>query len=146
MAQYLFGYTTAEALGKTPPDLSAGPSYGKLANLLLQRAAKGECWSGEFPVRNKNRELFNVVCSVVPFRDEYGTIIGVLVVAADARQFQELRPGLSAPKRSSADNFGNDLHKPFQTTVASKITNMVSIKKYYFHPHAVCLANNAFIF
>ncbi|PWA78652.1 PAS domain-containing protein tyrosine kinase family protein [Artemisia annua] len=126
MAQHIFGYTAAEALGKTPPDLSAGPSNGKLANLLLQRAVKGESWSGEFPAINKNREMFNVVCSVVPYRDEYGTIVGVLVVATDARPFRELRPGLSAPKRSSADNFGKDLHKPFQTTVTSKITNMAS--------------------
>ncbi|PWA85921.1 PAS domain-containing protein tyrosine kinase family protein [Artemisia annua] len=126
MAQHIFGYTATEALGKTPADLSAGPAYGELANHLLQQAVKGESWSGEFPVRNKNRELFNVACSVVPYRDEYGTVIGVLSVSTDARQFRELRPGLSAPKRSSSDNFGNDLHQPLQTTITSMISNMAS--------------------
>nr|GEX09256.1 PAS domain-containing protein tyrosine kinase family protein [Tanacetum cinerariifolium] len=67
MSQHIFGYTKAEAIGLTPPDLTYGPTYSGIASHLIRRSAKGESWSGEFPARNKKQEMFNVVTTLWSF-------------------------------------------------------------------------------
>lgn len=128
MAQNLYGYSVAEALGKTAPDIIIGPKYSALAALIIQRGTKGETWSGEFPVRNKRWERFTVITTVSPSRDESGTINGAICVSTDARAFQELRPqsNISVPWRISSAEFGLDHQQPLQTSIASKISNLAS--------------------
>ncbi|GJT19302.1 PAS domain-containing protein tyrosine kinase family protein [Tanacetum coccineum] len=133
MSQHIFGYTKAEAIGLTPPDLTYGPTYLEIASHLIRRAAKGESWSGEFPARNKKREMFNVVTTLVPYCDENGTIIGVLGICTDARQFRELRPSLDGSTRSSSDTFENDPLPSLQTTITSKLSNLAHGMNYLHH-------------
>lgn len=128
MAQNLYGYTAAEAIGRTAPEIIIGPKYAELATLIIQKAAKGESWSGEFPMRNRNWERFTVITTVSPSRNERGTLDGVLCVCADTRPFRELRPGssVSAHWRISPAEFGFDTQQPLQTAISSKISNLVS--------------------
>lgn len=133
MAQNLYGYTVTEALGKTAPDIIIGPKYSALATLIIHRAAKGESWSGEFPVRNRNSERFTVITTLTPSRDENGRINGVLCVCADARLFHELKSqsSVSKPWNISLAKYGLDSQQPIQTVIASKISNLVSFLSFF---------------
>ncbi|KAJ9559368.1 hypothetical protein OSB04_013982 [Centaurea solstitialis] len=120
MAQNLYGYSFAEAVGKTAPEVIISPKYSELASLIIHRGAMGESWYGEFPVRNKNGERFTVMTTLNPSRDETGTINGVLCVSTDARAF----PGLHSHSQPTfTTHFGGD---PQQTSIASKISNLAS--------------------
>nr|GEW69597.1 hypothetical protein [Tanacetum cinerariifolium] len=101
MAQNLYGYTAAEATGRTALEIIIRPKYAELATLIVQHAAKGESW---------------------------GTLNGVLCVCVDTRPFRELRPGssVSVPWRISSAKFGLDTIQPLRTTISSKISNMAS--------------------
>ncbi|XP_071719603.1 uncharacterized protein [Rutidosis leptorrhynchoides] len=122
-AQNLFGYPVGEAIGRTAPDLIIEPNYAELATLIIKRAAIGESWSGEFPVRNRNWERFTVFTTLTPSRDENGIISGVLCVCTDARAFRDLRP--RSNKFSSA-KFGFDPQQPLHTAIVSKISDLAS--------------------
>ncbi|GJU85709.1 PAS domain-containing protein tyrosine kinase family protein [Tanacetum coccineum] len=127
MAQNLYGYTAAEATGRTALKIIIGPKYAELATLIVQRAAKGESWSEEFPMRNRNWERFTVITTVSPSHDERGTLNGVVCVCADTSPFRELRLGssVSAPWRISLAKFRLDTIQPLQTAISSKISNMI---------------------
>ncbi|PWA76910.1 PAS domain-containing protein tyrosine kinase family protein [Artemisia annua] len=126
MAQNLYGYTVAEALGKTF-DIITGPDHSELARRIIQQAAKGESWSGTFPVRNRDWEMFTVISTLSPSRDENETIIGLICVTTDARLYKGLSPRSSvAPRRLFSVKLGFDPQQPLQTAIASKISNMAS--------------------
>ncbi|KVH90180.1 hypothetical protein Ccrd_007779 [Cynara cardunculus var. scolymus] len=128
MAENLYGYTAAEALGKRPNELLVDATDFPLAEAILQRTAKGENWSGRFPIRNKLGERFLIIATNTPFRDENGTLIGVVCVSSDARPYQEMKPlaTISAPRRIASAKLGLDPQQPLQTAIASKISNLVS--------------------
>ncbi|KAK1424542.1 hypothetical protein QVD17_19872 [Tagetes erecta] len=87
-SEHLYGYTSAEALGKTAPDIIIEPRYSHLATLIIQRALNGETWSGQFPIRTKYADTFSVITTLSPCRDQHATTFGVTCVCADTRQFQ----------------------------------------------------------
>lgn len=128
MAENLYGYTSSEALGKTAHELLVDSNDYTLAEAILQRTAKGESWSGQFPVKNKLGEKFIVMAANTPFRDENGTLIGVICVSSDTRPYQEMKPlaTISAPRRIASAKLGLDPQQPLQTAIASKISNLVS--------------------
>lgn len=128
MAENLYGYTAAEALGRMPIELIVEPQDYQLANAILQRTSKGENWSGHFPIRNKNGERFVIIATHTPFRDENGTLIGVICVSSDTRPYQEIKQvgTISAPRRIASAKLGLDPQQPLQTAIASKISNLAS--------------------
>ncbi|PWA74793.1 PAS domain-containing protein tyrosine kinase family protein [Artemisia annua] len=126
MSEILYGYSVDEALGKAVTEIIIGPKYAELANLILKRVVKGETWSGEFPVKNKNGERFTVITNLVPSRDQYGTINGVLCVCADARPFIRPPSSVSSPSRISSAESNLDFPQPLQARIVSKISNLAS--------------------
>ncbi|KAL7595218.1 uncharacterized protein LOC111880996 [Lactuca sativa] len=128
MAENLYGYTSSEALGKTAHELLVDSNDYTLAEAILQRTAKGESWSGQFPVKNKLGEKFIVMAANTPFRDENGTLIGVICVSSDTRPYQEMKPlaTISAPRRIASAKLGLDPQQPLQTAIASKISNLAT--------------------
>ncbi|KAL4592416.1 hypothetical protein LXL04_005410 [Taraxacum kok-saghyz] len=128
MAENLYGYSASEALGKTAHELLVDSNDYTLAEAILQRTAKGENWSGQFPVKNKRGESFHVMASNTPFRDENGTLIGVICVSSDTRPYVEMKPlaTISAPRRIASAKLGLDPQQPLQTAIASKISNLAT--------------------
>ncbi|KAI3792236.1 hypothetical protein L2E82_06110 [Cichorium intybus] len=128
MAENLYGYSAAEALGKTANELLVEPNDLTLAESILQRTAKGENWSGQFPIKNKMGEKFLVIATNTPFRDEHGNLIGVICVSSDTRPYQEMKPlaSISAPRRIASAKLGLDPQQPLQTAIASKISNLAT--------------------
>ncbi|KAK9058912.1 hypothetical protein SSX86_023760 [Deinandra increscens subsp. villosa] len=117
MAENLYGYSVAEALGKSPLDIIVGSAYSELSILIIQRVLDGETWSGQFPVKPKFGENVTVITTLSPCRDENGTTFGVTCVSADARQFRESSPQSTAHHHH---------HQPLQNAIVSKISNLAS--------------------
>ncbi|KAL8216789.1 hypothetical protein R6Q57_023626 [Mikania cordata] len=127
-AEDLYGYTAAEALGRSPNELLVEPEDYLLADAILKKTIKGECWSGLFPIRNNRGEKFVVMVTNTPFRDENGTLIGVICVSSDTRPYREMTPvgNVSAPRRIASAKLGLDPQQPLQTAIASKISSLAS--------------------
>ncbi|XP_071708542.1 uncharacterized protein [Rutidosis leptorrhynchoides] len=128
MAENLYGYTAAEALGRKPNELLIEPHDLPLADAIMQRTIKGESWSGQIPIRNKRGERFDIIATNTPFRDENGTLVGVICVSSDTRPYREMKPvgNISAPRRIASAKLGLDPQQPLQTAIASKISNLAT--------------------
>lgn len=66
-AEQLYGYSAAEALGRNLLELIADPKDHAVAKIILYRVAKGENWTGQFPVRNKLGDRFLIVATIPLF-------------------------------------------------------------------------------
>nr|GEW98812.1 PAC motif-containing protein [Tanacetum cinerariifolium] len=94
-AENLYGYTAAEAYGRTPTKLLTEPKDAPLAEHMLKRTVHGEYWCGEFPIINKSGERFVVLCANTPFLDDTGRLTEVIRILSDSRPFQEVKDTLS---------------------------------------------------
>nr|GEV10680.1 dual specificity protein kinase splA-like [Tanacetum cinerariifolium] len=128
MAENLYGYAAAEALGRSPNELLVEPNDIPLADAILQRTIRGESWSGQFPIKNKRGEKFEIIANFTPFPDENGTLVGVICVSSDTRPYREMKSvgNISAPRRIASAKLGLDPQQPLQTAIASKISNLAT--------------------
>ncbi|WOH07382.1 hypothetical protein DCAR_0726812 [Daucus carota subsp. sativus] len=140
-AERLYGYTAAEAHGRTPLELLAEHQDHEIGYHIMSRTLAGESWTGQFPIKTKNGEKFIVVSTNTPFYDKNHKLVGVICVSTDSRPFQELRTSLSAaqaaqqseanssisrPRRIASARLGIDPQQPLQLAIASKISDMAS--------------------
>ncbi|KAK1424548.1 hypothetical protein QVD17_19880 [Tagetes erecta] len=132
MSEHLYGYTRAEALGKTAPDIIIEPRYSHLATLIIQRALKGETWSGQFPVRTKYAHTFLVITTLSPFRDQHATTFGVTCVSTDTRQFQPQPSNISSNffkmKTTTQDHININLHDSTTNENRPSFHKLLSLK------------------
>lgn len=123
----MYGYTAAEVHGRSPTEVLAEPKDAAVAEFVIERALNGESWSGEFPIKNKYGEQLLVVCANTPYHDENNTIIGAMCLTSDTRPYQVMKVGMSfvPPTRFASEL---DSQQPLKTSIASKISNLVSIR------------------
>ena len=57
-AETLYGWTAAEAIGRSILELTPSPDSADQAAEVIERLRAGESWSGEFPVRRKDGTSF----------------------------------------------------------------------------------------
>ncbi|CAN8255618.1 unnamed protein product [Cochlearia groenlandica] len=146
MAEKLYGFSPAEALGKDPIDILVDVQDASVAQNITRRCGHGESWTGEFPVKNKAGERFSVVTTMSPFYDDDGSLIGIICITNDSALFQD--PRVSPVKTSGQDGetsfsraasklgldskeavvskLGLDPQQPIQVAIASKISNLAS--------------------
>ncbi|KAI3737894.1 hypothetical protein L2E82_27909 [Cichorium intybus] len=105
----LYGYTAAEVQGKKYLDLFIEPRDIPIANDVMPRILKGECWTGECPDKTKRGETFVIIGSSKPFRDENGTIIGAITATTGQRSYRQIR--LGAPTKIASGNLRPDHNK-----------------------------------
>jgi PAS domain S-box-containing protein len=79
-AEQLFGYTAAEALGRTPQQLGAG----RVEEALASRARGGDVWEGEVPAVRKDGSHVCVHVVSAPITDADGSFAGSVSVALEA--------------------------------------------------------------
>jgi hypothetical protein len=115
------------------------PSEFDLASDIVNRVKMGECWTGQFPVKNKMGDRFVVVATNTPFYDDDGSLIGIICVSSDSRPFLENIVPFSVGKNEAKDSGANfprigitnklglDPQQPLQNALASKISNLVCI-------------------
>lgn len=138
MAEKLYGYSSAEALGRNPIELLAYERDYEVGNDIIQRVAMGENWTGQFPVKNKMGDRFVIVATDTPFYDDDGTLVGIVCVSIDSRPFEAMRPtlsptipteatsSLSRTKSIASAKLGLDPHQPLQVAIASKFSKIAS--------------------
>ena len=116
-------------------------------NNIFQRISMGESWTGKFPVKSKQGDRFSAVATNTPFYDEDGSLVGIICVSSDSRHLEQIfcKPPTSARPQSESSmtscdgSCSNTSHRinslnrssfdsnlPLQSTLASKITNLVS--------------------
>ncbi|XP_055814192.1 uncharacterized protein LOC129883576 isoform X2 [Solanum dulcamara] len=136
-AEKLYGYSAAEALGRDLIELLTDAQDHDAANNIVRRVIRGESWTGQFPVKNKQGDRFLVVATDTPFYDDDGTLLGVICISSDMRPFKESGLMSMGGKQLEADTrfrartpasskLGLDPQQPLQTAIASKISNLAS--------------------
>ncbi|CAG7878232.1 serine/threonine-protein kinase STY8 [Brassica rapa] len=138
MAEKLYGYSAAEALGENPIDILADNRDAACAMNIARRCVRGESWTGEFPVKTKSGERFSAVTTCSPFYDDDGTLIGVICITSKTEHYMNPRISLaklkgqegetsSHPARNSfSSKLGLDSDQPIQAAISSKISNLAS--------------------
>ncbi|CAH9120476.1 unnamed protein product [Cuscuta epithymum] len=138
MAEQMYGYSAAEALGQSIMDLLVDSPDLDFANDIVRRVVAGESWTGQFPVKNKLGIRFSVIVTNTPFYDDDGTAIGLICVSTDLRPLQETKAAFMGTKRISFDSssgrtrsiasskLGLDPQQPLQVAIASKLSNLAS--------------------
>ncbi|KAG5381792.1 hypothetical protein IGI04_033262 [Brassica rapa subsp. trilocularis] len=145
MAEKLYGFSAAEALGKDPIDILVDNQDAAVAQNITRRCGCGESWTGEFPVKNKAGDRFSVVTTMSPFYDDDGSLIGIICITNDAALFQDPRVsqaktrgheegtsfsrvasklGLDS-KEAVASKLGLDSQQPIQVAIKSKISDLM---------------------
>ncbi|EFH40244.1 kinase family protein [Arabidopsis lyrata subsp. lyrata] len=152
MAERLYGFSAAEALGKDPIDILVDGQDASVAQNITRRCSSGESWTGEFPVKNKAGERFSVVTTMSPSYDDDGSLIGIICITNDSALFQDPRGspaktrgqegetsfsrvtssvasklGLDS-KEAVVSKLGLDSQQPIQVAIASKISDLVGNK------------------
>ncbi|XP_010511759.1 PREDICTED: serine/threonine-protein kinase pakF-like [Camelina sativa] len=150
MAEKLYGFSAAEALGKDSINILVDGQDAAVAQNIFQRCSSGESWTGEFPVKNKSGERFSVVTTISPFYDDDDSLIGIICITNDSALFQRpkvppaktrwqegetsfsrgtngvaSRFGLDS-KDAVVSKLGLDSQQPIQVAIASKISDLAS--------------------
>ncbi|KAL0718033.1 hypothetical protein Bca4012_067355 [Brassica carinata] len=151
MAEKLYGFSAAEALGKDPIDILVDDQDAEVAQNITRRCGCGESWTGEFPVKNKAGDRFSVVTTMSPFYDDDGSLIGIICITNDAALFQDPRVSQAAKTRGQegetsfsrvtnsvasklgldskeavVSKLGLDSQQPIQVAIKSKISDLAS--------------------
>lgn len=136
-AELLYGYSASEAIGQDLLELITDSKDHAVAKIIIHRVQMGENWTGQFPVKNKQGDRFLVVATDTPLYDDDGTFVGIICVSTDASPFHESSADVkhteadksSGRPRSIANaTLGLDPLQPLQVAIASKISNLVSVK------------------
>ncbi|KAL1190946.1 putative serine/threonine-protein kinase SIS8 [Cardamine amara subsp. amara] len=147
MAEKLYGFSAAEALGKDPIDILVDGQDASVAENITRRCSSGESWTGEFPVKNKSGERFSVVTTMSPSYDDDGSLMGITCITNDSAHFQDPRVprgrqegetsfsrvtstvasklGLDS-KEAVVSKLGLASQQPIQVAIASKISDLAS--------------------
>ncbi|KAG7589311.1 PAS fold [Arabidopsis suecica] len=150
MAEKLYGFSAAEALGKDSINILVDGQDAAVAQNIFQRCSSGESWTGEFPVKNKAGERFSVVTTISPFYDDTDSLIGIICITNDSALFQRPRVPLAKTrgkegetsfsrgtngvasrlgfdsKEAVVSKLGLDSQQPIQVAIASKISDLAS--------------------
>ncbi|XP_020888622.1 raf homolog serine/threonine-protein kinase [Arabidopsis lyrata subsp. lyrata] len=150
MAEKVYGYSAAEAVGQNPIDVMVDDRDAPFAMNIAQLCSNGETWTGKFPVKSRTGEKFSVVTTCSPFYADDGSLIGIVSVTSDVAQYLNPRISLatlkasevetsSSPasnsfafklgldsKRAVVSKFGLDSDQPIQVAITSKISDLAS--------------------
>ncbi|MFC8819409.1 SpoIIE family protein phosphatase [Streptomyces rochei] len=97
-AERLFGYSSAEALGRYAADLLIDPLHRSQVLDLFARVLSGESWAGGFPIRCKDGTVRQTEFRNVPLQDDEHHAYA-LGIATDQKQLRELETGLALTSR-----------------------------------------------
>ncbi len=82
-AEQLFGWKAHEVLGRDVADVTPTSIARDRGRTIMERLRKGESWSGEFMVRDRDGQEFPVLLTDSPIFGEDGGLIGVVGVSTD---------------------------------------------------------------
>ena len=80
-AEWLYGWTSAEALGANIMDLTPAAETRDTAAEILATPREGDSWSAEFLTRTKDGSVFPAQGTDSPIFAEDGALIGMVAVS-----------------------------------------------------------------
>lgn len=89
-AENLYGWTAEEAVGHTIQELTPAPFLREHGSEIVERAAAGEAWTGEFLVHGKSGKPFPALLTTSPVRDAAGNVLGFVRVSIDLTERRNL--------------------------------------------------------
>ncbi|MGH7650345.1 MAG: PAS domain S-box protein [Gemmatimonadaceae bacterium] len=89
-AENLYGWTAEEAVGQTIQELTPSPFMREHSSEIVERAAAGEAWTGEFLVHGKSGKPFPALLTTSPVRDGDGNVLGFVRVSIDLTERRNL--------------------------------------------------------
>ena len=130
-------------VGHNVVELLVHPDDVDAANSIIGNIFMGKCWRGKFPVKKKSGERFFIVVNNTPLYDDDGSLVGLICLSVDTRTLEDiLGPSTSIksyahpakprfqvnnrPKGTLLNKSSFDSQKPVQSSIASKITTLVS--------------------
>ncbi|XP_071719599.1 uncharacterized protein [Rutidosis leptorrhynchoides] len=123
-AEHVFGYTSAEVIGRSPSELIVEPESAHLSDNIIERTVKGESWYGVFPLKKKNGVSFLANCANRPYRDGNNRLIRAISISSDARPYQLIKVRLTVTKPTRTRSGFDHQLPPSQASFASKISNL----------------------
>ncbi|MCA9557299.1 MAG: PAS domain S-box protein, partial [Myxococcales bacterium] len=93
-AERLYGWSAAEAVGRSIVDLTTPAPAVEQAEAIMARLARGETWSGEFGVRHRDGREFLALVTNAPFYDANGRLAGIIGASSDVTPFRDTERAL----------------------------------------------------
>ncbi len=91
-AEQLYGWTSDEAMGRKIQEIIPAPFLRGHGAELMERAAEGTSWTGEFSIARKDGTSFPALLTSAPILDSKGTLrglVGVSIDLTDRRNLEE---------------------------------------------------------
>lgn len=82
-AQELYGWTSAEAVGRQISELTVAPVGQPSAQAVMATLAAGHPWTGAFPVQRKDGSRFVALVTDTGLYDEHGDLEGVVGISVN---------------------------------------------------------------
>jgi PAS domain S-box-containing protein len=112
--EHLTGYSLAETVGHTPPDLwRTSLTPRDVLDDLDQCVMRGESWRGEMINRRKDGTLYDMALTVAPIRNAAGETIGFANVQRDITHLKEL----NRLKDQFVTRIGHELRTPLTNLI-----------------------------
>jgi PAS domain S-box-containing protein len=83
LAEEIYGWRSAEAVGHTLQELAIGPADARFAAQVMRTVSGGGEWTGDFPIRRRDGSTGTVHARIVPFYDDEGELLAVVGFSTD---------------------------------------------------------------
>ena len=98
-AEQLYGWESAEVLGRNILDITPTEQSVEEAQEIMTLLRVGQTWSGEFSVRHRSGRSFPALVTDTPILDDDGQLIGIIGVSSDNSERSRLQSQLQASEQ-----------------------------------------------
>ena len=123
-ATVLYGWTAAEAIGRSIGELTVGPVTSTVADEVMDRLRSGVHWAGTFEAKRRSGELVRVNVLDSPLVDDTGAVVGIVGFSREdvdqmerslleLDELRELAGRLDEVRRDEARRIAGQVHDEF---------------------------------